>query len=341
MELGAKIKQYRNKKGLTQEALAEYLGVTVSAVSQWESGRTMPDLSLFPPLCVVLGVTSDELLGIDLAKREERIEAIVREARDNPDESEAIYAAGLKQFPDSHTLMWWWLMSTDDTDRIISLGEKLLAESTDDMIRPSVIFSLSHAYMKKGWEDRAFALAKTLPGLWYTSDVLSVQLKQRKGAAYVEASRSLRFALLTVLTEAMRYGTFYADDGFFTDEELRAVEEKVVSLVNIFFEDGDAGFFHGALTDAHRRIARYSVRLGEPEKAIEHLRLAAGHAEAFDAVKESGAFTHTSLLFRGMENWSASGGHAAEELLEKLAEEDFDPVRDRPAFREIEAKLRG
>ena len=41
MELGAKIKQYRNKKGLTQEALAEYLNVTISAVSQWESGVSL------------------------------------------------------------------------------------------------------------------------------------------------------------------------------------------------------------------------------------------------------------------------------------------------------------
>ena len=110
---------------------------------------------------------------IDLAKRDERIEEIVREARENPNESDDVYDDGLRQFPDSHKLMWWWLMSTNDTDRIVTLGEKLLAESTDDTMRPSVIFSLSHAYMKKGWEDKAHALAKTLPGLWYTSDVLS------------------------------------------------------------------------------------------------------------------------------------------------------------------------
>ena len=339
MELGSQIKKYRNRKGLTQDALAEYLNITVSAISQWESGRTMPDLSLIPPLCVVLGVTSDELLGIDLAKRDERIEEIVREARKNPDESDSIYADGLKQFPDNHKLMWWWLMSTSEPDRVIALGEKLLAESTDDPTRSSVIFSLSHAYMENGLEEKAYELAEHLPGLWHTSDVLSVQLKQHKGAAYVEESRSLRFALLTVLTEAMRYGTVYADDGFFTDEELRTVEEKVVALVDVFFEDGDAGFFHGALTDAHRRIAMYSVRLGEPEKVIEHLRLAAEHARKYKAAKESGTFTHTSLLFRGMENWSASGS-AAEGLLEAMAEGDFDPLRNRPEFREIEALLK-
>ena len=339
MELGSQIKKYRNKKGLTQETLAEYLNITVSAVSQWESGRTMPDLSLLPPLCVVLGVTSDDLLGIDLAKREKRIEEIIREAQENPDESDAVFADGLRQFPDSHKLMWWRLMSTHDPDRIISLGEKLLAESTDETMRPSVIFSLSHAYMEKGEEDRALVLAKSLPGLWTTSDVLSVQLRKNKGEDYVKESRSLRFALLTVLTEAMRYGTVYADDGFFTDEELRAVEEKVAALVDLFFEDGDAGFLNGAAADAHQRIARYSAHLGEGEKAIEHLRLAAEHARKYSAAKESGTFTHTSLLFRGMENWSASGDAAAG-LLEAMAEKDFDAVRDYPEFREIEEALK-
>ena len=90
MELGSQIKKYRNRKGLTQEALAEYLNVTVSAVSQWESSRTMPDLSLIPPLCVVLGVTSDELLDIDLAKRDERIAEIVRKAKENTNESDDV-----------------------------------------------------------------------------------------------------------------------------------------------------------------------------------------------------------------------------------------------------------
>ena len=50
MNIGAKIKQLRKEKDLTQEQLAEYLNVSISAVSQWESGKTLPDLSLILPL---------------------------------------------------------------------------------------------------------------------------------------------------------------------------------------------------------------------------------------------------------------------------------------------------
>ena len=68
-------------------------------------------------------------------------------------------------------------------------------------------------------------------------------------------------------------------------------------------------------------------------------RLVAEHALKYVAAKESGTFTHTSLLFRGMENWSASGDAAAG-LLEAMAEKDFDSIRNRPEFREIEESLK-
>ena len=62
--IGQKIKDLRKKAEMTQDRLADYLGVSAQAVSKWELGQTAPDLSLIAPLCKVLGCTSDELLGI-------------------------------------------------------------------------------------------------------------------------------------------------------------------------------------------------------------------------------------------------------------------------------------
>ena len=52
----------KKKKGLTQEQLSEKLGVTRKSVSRWETGITMPDLSLFKPLCNILDITINELI---------------------------------------------------------------------------------------------------------------------------------------------------------------------------------------------------------------------------------------------------------------------------------------
>ena len=61
MELGKKIKQLRLNKGVTQETLANALGVTYQAVSRWENETTMPDISLLPQISVFFGVSIDEL----------------------------------------------------------------------------------------------------------------------------------------------------------------------------------------------------------------------------------------------------------------------------------------
>jgi len=61
--LSGNISRYRKDLGLTQEALAEKLGITFQAVSKWETGHTIPDTMLLPRLAKALGVSVDKLLG--------------------------------------------------------------------------------------------------------------------------------------------------------------------------------------------------------------------------------------------------------------------------------------
>ena len=68
--IGEKIKELRSAKKMTQEALAQNLNVTVSAVSQWESGKTMPDISMLVPLCHMFSVSADDLLGIRIGEQD-------------------------------------------------------------------------------------------------------------------------------------------------------------------------------------------------------------------------------------------------------------------------------
>lgn len=60
--IGTRIALARKAKELTQEGLAEKLGVSSQAVSKWENDLSCPDISLLPKLCQVLGITCDMLL---------------------------------------------------------------------------------------------------------------------------------------------------------------------------------------------------------------------------------------------------------------------------------------
>ena len=63
MKIGPFISERRKAKGWTQSQLAEKLEITDKAVSKWETGRSMPDLALFIPLCTLLDVTLNELFA--------------------------------------------------------------------------------------------------------------------------------------------------------------------------------------------------------------------------------------------------------------------------------------
>ena len=61
--IGKFIKECRKNKKLTQEQLAEKLGVTYKAVSKWETGKCLPDASLMLELCNILDITVNDLLS--------------------------------------------------------------------------------------------------------------------------------------------------------------------------------------------------------------------------------------------------------------------------------------
>ena len=76
-KIGKFIAKCRKDKKMTQSELAEKLDVTDKSIGNWENGRNMPDLSLFKPLCDVLGITINDLLSgekISKDKYQERFE---------------------------------------------------------------------------------------------------------------------------------------------------------------------------------------------------------------------------------------------------------------------------
>ena len=62
--IGNRIKQLRKSRGMTQDQLAELVGVSPQAVSKWENDISSPDISLLPKLAEIFQVTTDSLLGM-------------------------------------------------------------------------------------------------------------------------------------------------------------------------------------------------------------------------------------------------------------------------------------
>ena len=69
------IRTMRRERNVTQDELAQALGVSFQAVSRWENGQAYPDIELLPKIADYFGITTDKLLGADKqAKLKKRIE---------------------------------------------------------------------------------------------------------------------------------------------------------------------------------------------------------------------------------------------------------------------------
>ncbi|MBQ4193205.1 MAG: helix-turn-helix transcriptional regulator, partial [Clostridia bacterium] len=181
MNLGTIIRTARRSKDMTQEALASLLGVTLSAVSQWEMGKTMPDIALVPGICSALDLSADTLFSLDPASKEEQIEAVIAEAERMEDRGESPRAVlvlledALARFPDSMKLTGQTayvlsaLAAGDEVgaeerkiyaDRAAALNEKILAHSTDEGLRQGAKQSLIFHFCERGDFARAQEMAE-------------------------------------------------------------------------------------------------------------------------------------------------------------------------------------
>ncbi len=102
--IGDKIRESRLKKGMTQDALAAELHVSSQAVSKWEKGLTMPDISLLLPLSRILEIGVNDLLGGD---RRTELERAWQQAVCFGEELTLLVAEdALKEFPDDETFLY-------------------------------------------------------------------------------------------------------------------------------------------------------------------------------------------------------------------------------------------
>ena len=78
LNMGSVIKRLRTEHSVTQEELAAYLGISFQAVSKWETGTTMPDITLLPKLAAFFGVRIDELFSVNHEDELERIDNMLK-----------------------------------------------------------------------------------------------------------------------------------------------------------------------------------------------------------------------------------------------------------------------
>ncbi len=363
MSIGSKIKALRRAKDLTQEELAEVLGVSSKAVSQWECGRTAPDISQLPVLCNFFEVTSDELLGIEVFNKEAERNKIAKEyfslaKNGRREEILSLFKNSLKKLPNDAWVMGMIIselrirMNTQECDseekermeeECRGYSEHILEHSLEDEQRYTAITFLCLYYQRKGETEKAWEYARRLPNLYDCRQVQTLQLGSSKEK--MEAGRYWNYILLSYFASHM-LANYELDSGewLYTEEERMELRDKEFALFSLLFEQGDYGSFEDELAESHEMQAREYAKRQNKEKCLYHLEQAVESAIRFIKYMKSKSFVHTSLLWKQYD-CSSQGislvgrENKATEILSKTEHPEYDFVRNDAGFVALTKKL--
>ncbi|RKM60808.1 helix-turn-helix domain-containing protein [Butyrivibrio sp. XB500-5] len=186
MYLPTNLKKYRMQKDLTQEDVAEFLGITAQSVSKWERGESFPDITFLPALANIFETSVDLLLGMDTIRAEKtRLDihkkAIGYQRSGDYDMAEKTYREALLIYPNKPGMILG-LASTlalkGKTEEAIELMERGLPISQNEKQKSTMRATLCFLYLKAGMEDKANKLASLLPHMRESREVILPLIQQ-------------------------------------------------------------------------------------------------------------------------------------------------------------------
>ena len=361
--IGENIKRLRKEKNITQDVLSRHLSISCQAISKWERGETFPDITLVVPIASYFGVSTDELLGVDYSKNEQKIQdclaefdRLSNEGREK-EKCDLIRKAYI-EFPndfriiDKHLLMLAYDPYIEKYDKhpgipahleeMTMLCNRVIDECTIPDFRYGALSILVDIHEYNGNREKALETIELFPDSLYWS----------KGAQYEcfyseentewqywvryninDLSQSLIYrmrncVLSSPLSPQERIGQFHA----------------VVDLIKLLYEDGDYGFAHYHLCELYLYISDRYIELGNYDKAAEFLDRGLSHGKCYDELPDT--TVHTSFIIRGYEFNARKvySGFKGNEIMRELdiidTREFYEKARDTSRYKAVLNKYR-
>ena len=194
MYLPANLKKYRIAKDLTQEEVAEFLGITAQSVSKWERGESYPDITFLPALANIFETSVDLLIGMDAIRAEEtryniHKTAVEYQKNGEYDKAEKTYREALLTYPNMPGMILGLagtLALKGDTEEAIELTERGLPLSANEKQKATLRAALCFLYLKAGREDKAVRLAAELPHTRESREVILPLVQQGLSSSRID-----------------------------------------------------------------------------------------------------------------------------------------------------------
>ena len=172
INISEKISDLRKAHNMTQEALGDAVGVSAQAVSKWEKGDSLPDISIIPDICKIFGISADALIGSNVnMTMEKQLEKLI---------DKALESDGF------------------GTNKRAKLANKLLTGLTESKIETKCTqFSISQADCFTAADSRGFGLYFT--NMEYIKNMMTVDLTKSELLKFISDEKALKiFSLICI-----------------------------------------------------------------------------------------------------------------------------------------------
>jgi len=359
LNIGKNLKELRRARDLTQEDLADILGVTYQAVSKWERGEGYPDITMLPTIANYFGVSLDELVGMEHLRSNNLREEYLRQYEEYSSRREmaeiiALLRKALEHFPNDDWFLGALAAHLDNfgeteeeeqrnLEESIAISERLIANSKDTDTVQIVSANICWALLRAGRREEAVRRAKRLPDLFHCMEMrLSDLLEGDERAGECQTT-------MGILGWAVWYtlrGMLLCDH--YNWREKITLLQKSVAFYELIYDQGDFGYANYNLAQNYRCMAELCLDNGEPEQALPFLQRAVRHARGLSRFSEQTRHSSLAVNMRsaspigasvGKAKYYCQGAYAAKMHGDLLSEERYAPLREHPEFQAVLAAL--
>ena len=363
IKIGEKIRLLRKKNDVTQDKLADHLGVTPQAVSRWESGVCYPDMNYLPSIADYFSVTMDDLLCYNGAQKAAKVSEYLEQVeslldRDRVGEALELLRAAMAEIPSDPRLQLetaqvlslyaGMLEESNAGERAraamdaalteaVSLCRHILEDCTDDGLRDETKKVLCDIYAHQ-LDDlpRAEEIADQLHGMSVSREIIRATMLTGE-VAFSQAQRNLIHFADNMWWHLYNLACVpdISGDRYSTAEKT-AILRKGVSLFELIFDDTPL-FYADRLANSYRQLAMFYLAEGNSTEALDAFERMADYAILCDERPDTA--TYTSVIINRVpydksEDTEAKGLSKCARLLRgKFAARIWTPIRGHERFK--------
>ena len=350
------IRRLRKERGITQEALADYLGVSFQAVSKWERGESYPDIETLPEIASYFSVSVDDLLGVNRAEKEKEILGIMEEYDNLTDEKlkHEIITNAIEKYPNDFRLK---LRQMEDLafgnggkdyeeylDKIRAIYTNIQSNCTVDSIRISAKRILASYYrILSDFENSGVTYADS-------EKIICEMPVMRNGREYLLSclypydTPERKKYTMDALEEEICLLCTGISHLFEVPDETNDVDWLIygnlaeIEMLNLFYEDGNYGRAWKDMIYSCGYLGLLYAKKGDYENGIKYLAKEAELAKRFDALDRITVMHSRFFEGREFDKHKLGSNYSAVSRVKYLIEEKYplpDEFRKLPGYREI------